>query len=476
MSTVPANPKSLDPEVLLDFIARAAGNLRIDELDEFRRAGVFAINPSPAASIVGATNVVHAAWLPAFDALFEVFGDVRIDSGNRDEPHVIPVLRLPAAANLAAFCRDLVADFTTALKERVDASEDVKVAIDTTAAGLIVLSAALGQPDCVSMLVAARPSAIRVELNPEVFLGPRHGQSCRRLGGRKDGRVCAFTPAFFAFAYSAQPCVDVLLEAGWRPDGRVGGRYVIKSSDPEGRSSTAALSLLEVACDEVVLFLGPIVLGQMLQLARPASGFSPEDAKLLFEFACGVANWDSAHRDCLSAFVDVGAFDCDIPEALSVAAEEGASAIFDRYRDRMPWDDLFSETGSSVVHGIVDSCNVGMAPWHFDDLATIVMDRAVQDGRGAAMFDLRAAVSEDGPPEIAILGPAIRRNLTQVVKRFLEAGVDFNARVEGVASTPLEYVISRRPDMVDLVRSFSARKLTQDLIEQLDGPAAVQPR
>lgn len=483
------------------FLRMAVETQDVEWLESARSAGVFQVpmelgmddstggkSTIPAAPIDPVSGV---QVLPLFECLFAALQQVTYEVEAGD----VNVANVGFGAEMLGFVERVIGDFVVGAcelhrhRETLDAnsgnttSRDTRMAnafLDGTAAGLMVLASAVRLPDAVAALGRACPNAMDAELDPARFMRDdvaAEFQSVREVPEDEEDkfkRSCRFKPALFAMHFGAGSCVDALVASGWNPRGPLGSWYnpgpdvleQIPADDPwrafNRRTSKTGLTMVDILtmqANEQITPFAPEILFRALEQTKQHGAFRPVDQLAYL----------SIGRDCLTyggsstlyALMKAGAFDLDVAQSLQDAADQAFAPLFDHYRDRMPWSELFdADYDRSIVHEILASEVARQQPKLCEELALKVIGMATEDGYAAKVFAPRIT-----DQHIDTIEPAISVNAIRVVEAFLDRGYDMCAQVGDHASTPLELMeAAGATEMEELVRAHKARAHVKSLL------------
>ncbi|MGJ7523250.1 hypothetical protein ACSFA0_22400 [Variovorax sp. LT1P1] len=485
------------------FLRMAVETQDVEWLESARSAGVFQVPMELGMDdSTGAKSTINGApidpvsgvhLLPLYECLFAALQQVTYEVEAGD----VNVANVGFGAEMLDFVTSMISDFVVGadhlhrVREAIDAesgpttARDTRMAnafLDGTAAGLMVLASALRLPKAVAALGRACPNAMDAELDPARFMRDDVAaafQSVREVPEDEEDkykRSCRFKPAVFAMHFGAGDCVDALVASGWNPRGPLGSWYnpgpemleQIPVDDPwrtfnRGTSKTGLtlVDILIMQSEEQIAPFAPDVLFTALERTKQHGDFRRVDQ--LAYLSIGRDWLTYGGTSTLYALMKAGAFDLDVAQSLQDAADQAFGPLFDHYRDRMPWSELFdADYDRSIVHEILASEVARQQPELCEELALKVIGMATEDGYAAKVFAPRIT-----DLHIDTVEPAIAVNAIRVVEAFLDGGYDMCAQVGDHASTPLELMeAAGATEMEELVRAHKARAHVKSLLDR----------
>lgn len=337
---------------------------------------------------------------------------------------------------------------------------------------------ALGMDDQIRHIVAVDPEVMTRMIPLREFLGK--AMQDQVIGTVDQNRPLAVSAYFVALEYSQSSCLAALYEAGLKGDSLIAQLTNVPAHTP-GAKGFDVMGLFEHYAP-----LGePHVYAAAIRTNRAcleAVDHPQDDAvrAALIESLRGEGRFLHLRR-LLPAFLDNGLLDDAAVECVRAGCRIGYSPLVDRFRGRIPWaklglDDL--PPSDIIVHASL--CSLFESGGSSDVALVSLYDMAREEGR-EDMFQLYAAETglDSDPTGMLLsmepLSTIINNNLTQLLSRFLDAGLDPNAPYNQAGQSPHTHAeAAGRHELCLVMRAHEARQkaidamalvvVTQDLL------------
>lgn len=509
---------SNDP--MYEHLAGCARSMDTDMLMSALKEGVFAV---PMDVGIGRDNIADSPELyhdkhttgqavvdsapqvlKSFASVYSVFEKVDNLSVNEDEngndlKMSVSVAKLYASDAFSEFFSALVKGFledrnsvlangahmeTSSTEKSKNREAVAKRVFRDTSVGLMALACALDKPAELKALIEGVPGGLHA-VGSAQYGGHMNAPGLQGLGnGRTDQENCRYAAPFFAIHYSSAKCLDVVLDAGWKahePFARFKREdpslnEETDSDDPlkkwNSQTSASSLGLVEVINADAAYFTPAMMAKSLNAMPNEFGSWREVDRHALSANMRERMNPDNElSYGYMPAMLTTDLLDWDIAASLETAAECGAIEVFEKYADRMPWDQLLGSSDRNVLALVLGAEKYEEEPEHFVAVADRIVEMALEEDE-TRIFDLHV----DEQSKVEPLEQIVKLGLAPLLLQFMKNGLRQDTEIEGTDKT-LRSILEEAGDeaLAHVVKTYETRQRAMSALSEIENDHAPAP-